>query len=230
VPQLRLLHHADPPTPPDALPQNKLFGSLVGSAACTVQLELRPSGAAAAAAGGVQPSVTLKNRRDELETMPLFSSKDTISGEVRGGPKLPQSSCERRAGCPALGRRAAATAKRQHPKPDAVPPQVKVTPIPGKRADHQGIRVQLLGEVELAAERGHPHQFLSLGGRRRSPPAAGRRRRQQAAAPGTQTRGQAAARCCSGWRRCAAARRAPVMLAGWAWAALRPPPAAARSA
>lgn len=100
VPQLRLLHHADPPTPPDALPQNKLFGSLVGSAACTVQLELRPSGAAAAAAGGVQPSVTLKNRRDELETMPLFSSKDTISGEVRGGPKLPQSSCERRAAAP----------------------------------------------------------------------------------------------------------------------------------
>jgi hypothetical protein len=41
--------------------------------------------------------------------------------------------------------------------------QVKVTPIPGKRADHQGIRVQLLGEVELALERGHPHQFLSLG-------------------------------------------------------------------
>lgn len=52
----------------------------------------------------------------------------------------------------------------------AVPPQVKVTPIPGKRADHQGIRVQLLGEVELASERGHPHQFLSLGGRRRLPP------------------------------------------------------------
>ena len=43
-------------------------------------------------------------------------------------------------------------------------PQVKVTPIPGKRADHQGIRIQLLGEVELASERGHPHQFLSLGG------------------------------------------------------------------
>ncbi|EFN56736.1 hypothetical protein CHLNCDRAFT_30650 [Chlorella variabilis] len=98
---------------------NKLFGSLVGSAACTVQLELRPSGAAAATAGS-QPTVSLKNKRDEMETMPLFCSKDTISGEV------------------------------------------KVTPIPGKRADHQGIRVQLLGEVELASERGHPHQFLSL--------------------------------------------------------------------
>ncbi len=46
-----------------------------------------------------------------------------------------------------------------------------MTPIPGKRADHQGIRVQLLGEVELASERGHPHQFLSLG----APPPWGRR-------------------------------------------------------
>lgn len=38
-----------------------------------------------------------------------------------------------------------------------------MTPIPGRRTEHQGIRVQLLGEVELASERGHPHQFLSLG-------------------------------------------------------------------
>lgn len=41
--------------------------------------------------------------------------------------------------------------------------QVKVTPIPGKKVDHQGIRVQLVGEIELAAERGHPHEFVSLG-------------------------------------------------------------------
>ena len=41
--------------------------------------------------------------------------------------------------------------------------QVKATPIPGKRADHQGIRVQLIGQIELAAERGHPHDFVSLG-------------------------------------------------------------------
>jgi hypothetical protein len=56
--------------------QNKLFGGLglVGSAPCTVQLELR----------GGQQTVSLKNRRDETESMPLFSSKDTVSGEVRG--------------------------------------------------------------------------------------------------------------------------------------------------
>lgn len=41
--------------------------------------------------------------------------------------------------------------------------QVKATPIPGKRADHQGIRVQLIGQIELASERGHPHDFVSLG-------------------------------------------------------------------
>ncbi len=55
----------------------------MGATPCTVQLELRPS-AAAAAAGGVQPTVSVKNKRDEVETMPLFSNKDTISGEVRG--------------------------------------------------------------------------------------------------------------------------------------------------
>ncbi|PSC75932.1 Vacuolar sorting-associated 26B [Micractinium conductrix] len=98
---------------------NKLFGGLVGGGtACTVQLELRPGSSGAAA--GRPATISLKNKRDETETMPLFSSKDTIAGEV------------------------------------------KVTPIPGKRADHQGIRVQLLGEVELASERGYPHQFLSL--------------------------------------------------------------------
>jgi Vacuolar protein sorting-associated protein 26 len=51
--------------------------------------------------------------------------------------------------------------------------QVKATPIPGKRADHQGIRVQLIGQIELAAERGHPHDFVSLGGQTlgfRTPP------------------------------------------------------------
>ena len=29
--------------------------------------------------------------------------------------------------------------------------------------EHQGIKVQLLGQIELASERGHPHDFVSLG-------------------------------------------------------------------
>ena len=32
-----------------------------------------------------------------------------------------------------------------------------------KRIDHSGIKVQLLGQIELASERGQPHEFVSLG-------------------------------------------------------------------
>lgn len=208
--------------------QNKLFGSLVGSAACTVQLELRPS-AAAVAAGGVQPTVSIKTKRDELETLPLFCNKDTIAGEVRPSARLLTHAQQKVLGadagrlarfgptqtaaaslvpfgdalcrpCRAARSRAVSTGVdlcwpccalqlcvRALATPNWLLPedntravqgrferaalctaaaavsQVKVTPIPGKRADHQGIRVQLLGEVELASERGHPHQFLSLG-------------------------------------------------------------------
>ena len=75
-----------PPTgrPPCTLPtpQNKLFGALGGTAPCTVQLELRPAGGGGGG-GQPQPTVTVKNRREEVETMPLFGSKDTIAGEVR---------------------------------------------------------------------------------------------------------------------------------------------------
>lgn len=45
---------------------------------------------------------------------------------------------------------------------DSVVGSVKATPIPGKRADHQGIKVQLIGQIELASERSHPHDFVSL--------------------------------------------------------------------
>lgn len=40
---------------------------------------------------------------------------------------------------------------------------VTVSPIPGKRFEHQGIRVQLVGDVELITERGNRQDFLSLG-------------------------------------------------------------------
>ena len=40
-------------------------------------------------------------------------------------------------------------------------------PLPGKRVEHQGIKVQLIGQIELAAERNavraNPHDFVSLG-------------------------------------------------------------------
>jgi hypothetical protein len=80
-----LAHSSHIRTPAAPLLQNKLFGGLglVSSAPCTVQLELR----------GGQQTVSLKNRRDETESMPLFSSKDTVSGEVRGAAGLPGSRC-----------------------------------------------------------------------------------------------------------------------------------------
>lgn len=41
--------------------------------------------------------------------------------------------------------------------------QVRVTPLTTKKFDHQGIKVQLLGVIELASERGVAHDFVSLG-------------------------------------------------------------------
>ena len=34
--------------------------------------------------------------------------------------------------------------------------------VPGQKVDHNGIKVQLLGQIELASERGHPSDFLAL--------------------------------------------------------------------
>ena len=36
-------------------------------------------------------------------------------------------------------------------------------PLTAKKTEHQGIKVQLLGQIELASERGQPHDFVSLG-------------------------------------------------------------------
>ena len=41
--------------------------------------------------------------------------------------------------------------------------QIRVTPLTTKKIDHQGIKVQLLGQIELITERGQPHEFVSLG-------------------------------------------------------------------
>ena len=41
--------------------------------------------------------------------------------------------------------------------------QVRVANTPGKKLEHQGIKVQLLGQIELKTERGSPNDFLALG-------------------------------------------------------------------
>lgn len=40
--------------------------------------------------------------------------------------------------------------------------EIRVTPLTTKKIDHQGIKVQLLGQIELASERGQHHEFVSL--------------------------------------------------------------------
>eukprot|EP00208_Stichococcus_sp_RCC1054_P007891 CAMPEP_0206152146 /NCGR_PEP_ID=MMETSP1473-20131121/39179_1 /ASSEMBLY_ACC=CAM_ASM_001109 /TAXON_ID=1461547 /ORGANISM="Stichococcus sp, Strain RCC1054" /LENGTH=516 /DNA_ID=CAMNT_0053549703 /DNA_START=223 /DNA_END=1773 /DNA_ORIENTATION=- len=92
-----------------------IFGGLAGlGSVASVQLEWRTRD------GSAPQTVTLRGRGAETETLPLFTNKDSIVGDV------------------------------------------KATPIPGKKADHLGIRVQLIGQIELASERGHPTDFLSL--------------------------------------------------------------------
>lgn len=68
----------------------------------------------------MQKTITITDKKGQKQSIPCFTNKDTITGDV------------------------------------------KIYPTPGKRIDHQGIRVQLVGEIELASERGHPHEFLSL--------------------------------------------------------------------
>ncbi len=41
--------------------------------------------------------------------------------------------------------------------------QIRVANTPGKKVEHQGIKVQLLGQIELKTERGSPNDFLALG-------------------------------------------------------------------
>uniref|UniRef100_A0A7R9VN17 Vacuolar protein sorting-associated protein 26 n=1 Tax=Chlamydomonas euryale TaxID=1486919 RepID=A0A7R9VN17_9CHLO len=40
--------------------------------------------------------------------------------------------------------------------------EVRLTPLLGKPLEHSGIKVQLIGQIELATERGNPHTFVSL--------------------------------------------------------------------
>ncbi len=41
--------------------------------------------------------------------------------------------------------------------------QIRVTPLTTKKLEHQGIKIQLLGQIELASERGAAHEFVSFG-------------------------------------------------------------------
>lgn len=52
---------------------------------------------------------------------------------------------------------------------DTIYGEVKVTPVSARKLEHQGIKVQLIGQIELASERGQYHDFVSLA-RELAPP------------------------------------------------------------
>ncbi|EFJ42180.1 hypothetical protein VOLCADRAFT_77226 [Volvox carteri f. nagariensis] len=45
---------------------------------------------------------------------------------------------------------------------DSIFGEIRVTPLTTKKFEHQGIRVQLVGQIELLSERGSPHDFVNL--------------------------------------------------------------------
>lgn len=45
---------------------------------------------------------------------------------------------------------------------DTIRGNVKVIPVPGKKFEHLGIRVQLVGEIVLTSDKAHPHEIISL--------------------------------------------------------------------
>ena len=128
--------------------QKNIFGNLAWPHA-TVQLEFKREG------GAPVKTVTVKAKGSETETLPLFTNKDGIRGEVRSAALTSVQLLH------AQGR----FRQLRGPAPSnaACCAQVKVANVPGKKVEHQGIKVQLLGQIELASERGHPHDFVSLG-------------------------------------------------------------------
>jgi len=42
---------------------------------------------------------------------------------------------------------------------------VHLTPAAGKKVDHQGIKVELLGTIELFFDRGNTYDFVAMGAR-----------------------------------------------------------------
>lgn len=93
-------------------------------------------------------AATVKGKGNDTEQLPLYTNKDSVVGEVR--PVWPSHKY-------ALGKTASLTAAH------GCFLQIRVANTPGKKVEHQGIKVQLLGQIELKTDRGNPHDFLALG-------------------------------------------------------------------
>ena len=91
-------------------------------------------------------AATVKGKGNETEQLPLYTNKDSVVGEVR--PAFVSGKCMYQLG--SIGSQLGSL-------------QIRVANTPGKKVEHQGIKVQLLGQIELKTDRGNPHDFLALG-------------------------------------------------------------------
>jgi vacuolar protein sorting-associated protein 26 len=46
---------------------------------------------------------------------------------------------------------------------DTVSGEIHITPAPGKKVEHQGMKVELLGTIELFFDRGNTYDFCAMG-------------------------------------------------------------------
>jgi vacuolar protein sorting-associated protein 26 len=90
-------------------------------------------------------TAVVKGKNNETEELPLYTTNDSIFGEV----------------CLTMLLRFLFHAMRE--ALGGLWLQVRITPLTTKRVEHSGIKVQLLGQIELASERGQYHDFVSLG-------------------------------------------------------------------
>ncbi len=124
--------------------QKSILG-LVQSAPCRIDIEFKD-----ALGKPYKKMATVKTKGSETEELPLYSNKEDLIGEVTTSHMAMQ---------PCIS----STTHLQGNHACSHGPQIRVTPLTLKKLDHSGIRVQLLGQIELASERGTPHEFVSFG-------------------------------------------------------------------
>lgn len=101
-----------------------------------------------------RPKVSVKGETGKQETLLLFTAHDTVRGQA--SPKLLP---EHRRGPARLAVRAPWTTR----SPCHASPQIHITPAAGKKLEHQGIKVELIGTIDLFFDRGNTYDFVSMG-------------------------------------------------------------------
>ncbi len=140
--------------------QKSLLG-LVQSAPCRIDMEFKDADGKAH-----KNTTTIKTKKEDTEEVPVYTNKDTISGEVscgRGGRRCGGHRQDAPGGRPAHASEEQLHATTGGGLRAVHAATLRLTPLTTKKLEHQGIKVQLLGQIELASERGTVHEFVSLG-------------------------------------------------------------------